>query len=58
MLSAKCKSKELCASILQPSECLRSKTQGTAHAGKNVENGNTFSLLVGVQTGNTVLEIC
>ena len=44
-------------SILHPSKWLRSKTQVTAHAGKEVEQGNTLPLLVGVQTWTTTLEI-
>jgi hypothetical protein len=32
------------SSILHPSEWLRSKTQGTAHAGKDVEKGEHSSI--------------
>jgi hypothetical protein len=36
---------------------LRSKNQVIAHAGKDVEQGEHFSLQVGVQTCTTTLEI-
>jgi hypothetical protein len=55
--SGKCKSKQHRDSTLRYSEWLRSKTQVTAHGGKNVEKEKTPSLLMGLQTGTITLEI-
>ena len=44
-------------STTKPTEWLRSKTQVTAGAAKDVEKENTPPLLVGLQAGTTTLEI-
>jgi hypothetical protein len=44
-------------SISHKSEWLRSKTQATVYAVKDVEKRNTPPLLVGLKTGTTTLEI-
>lgn len=56
-LSGKCKLKLLWDFIWYQAECPRSVKQTTSQAGEDAEEGDTCSLLVGVQACTTTVEI-
>ena len=56
MSSGKCKIKQAGDTTTHPSECLTCRTRTTSNVGKDVENRDSHSFLVGMQNGEAVLE--
>ena len=56
MSSGKCKIKQAGDTTTHPSECLTCRTWTTSNVGKDVENRDSHSFLVGMQNGKAVLE--